>query len=103
MASGRFRSGATGQVHHHAFLGFRDTRFGNHIDVGLHAVRIDERRRPFVPTFWTIPKGEQPRGHVEQVWFPAVHSNVGGSYPDSGLSDRASVAAAAYVRCLRPR
>ena len=32
-------------------LGFHDTSFGNHIDVGLHAVGIDEHRRPFVPTF----------------------------------------------------
>jgi hypothetical protein len=26
---------------------------------------------------------------VEQVWFPGVHSNVGGSYPDARLSDLA--------------
>ena len=51
------------------FLGFHDTSFGDHIEVGLHAVAIDERRRPFVPTFWTIPKGEKPNGIVEQTWF----------------------------------
>jgi uncharacterized protein (DUF2235 family) len=84
----------------YAFLGFRDTRFGNHIDVGLHAVGIDERRRPFVPTFWTIPKGEQPRGHVEQVWFPGVHCNVGGSYLDAGLSDRALIWMISRIQAL---
>ena len=69
-------------------LGFNDTRFGDHIDVGLHAVGVDEHRRPFVPTFWTAPKGQPPRGHVEQTWFAGVHCNVGGGYPDSGLSER---------------
>ena len=26
-------------------------------------------------------------GYVEQVWFAGVHSNVGGGYPRTGLSD----------------
>jgi uncharacterized protein (DUF2235 family) len=82
------------------FLGFHDTRFGNHIDVGLHAVAIDEHRRPFVPTFWTIPKGQQPKGHVEQTWFAGAHANVGGSYADSGLSDRALIWMIARVQAL---
>lgn len=70
-------------------LGFHDTWFGDHIDVGLHAVAIDEKRRPFVPTFWTMPKGKPPRGTVEQTWFAGVHCNVGGGYEDTGLSDEA--------------
>jgi uncharacterized protein (DUF2235 family) len=74
-----------------AFLGFHDTHFGNQIDVGLHAVAIDERRRPFVPTFWTIAKGHKPRGHVEQTWFAGVHCSVGGGYADARLSDRAMI------------
>jgi Uncharacterized alpha/beta hydrolase domain (DUF2235) len=74
-----------------AVLGFNDTQFGDHIDVGLHAVAVDEHRRPFVPTFWTAPKGQPPRGHVEQTWFAGVHCNVGGGYPDSGLSDEALI------------
>jgi uncharacterized protein (DUF2235 family) len=83
-----------------SFLGFHDTRFGNHVDVGLHAVAIDERRRPFVPTFWTIPKRQQPRGHVEQTWFAGVHSNVGGGYADAGLSDQALIWLIARVQAL---
>jgi uncharacterized protein (DUF2235 family) len=67
-------------------LGFHDTAFGDHVDIGLHAVGIDERRRPFVPTFWTCPKGRPPRAHVEQTWFAGVHCNVGGGYQDVGLS-----------------
>lgn len=70
-----------------AFLGFRDTVLGDYVDIGLHAVAVDEKRRPFVPTFWTAPDGRAPRGHVEQTWFAGVHCNVGGGYDDSGLSD----------------
>ena len=82
------------------FLGFHDTSFGEHVDVGLHAVAIDEHRRPFVPTFWTIAKGQQPRGHVEQTWFAGAHCNVGGGYADSGLSDLALIWMVARVRAL---
>ena len=81
-------------------LGFHDTEFGDHIDVGLHAVGIDEHRRPFVPTFWTAPKGQPPRGHVEQTWFAGVHCNVGGGYPDSGLSDEALIWIVARIQAL---
>ena len=81
-------------------LGFHDTRFGAHIDVGLHAVAVDEHRRPFVPTFWTAPKGEPPRGHVEQTWFAGAHRNVGGGYPDSGLSTLALVWMIARMQAL---
>ena len=73
--------------------GFRDTHFGTTVDLGLHAVAIDERRRPFAPTFWTrrpdIPPDQQIP--VEQVWFAGVHSNIGGGYDDRGLSDLALV------------
>ena len=72
-------------------LGFHDTSFGEHVAVGLHAVAVDEHRRPFVPTFWTIPKGQQPKGHVEQTWFAGAHCNVGGGYVESGLSDQALI------------
>ena len=82
------------------FLGFHDTSFGEHVDVGLHAVAVDEHRRSYVPTFWTIAKGQQPRGHVEQIWFAGAHSNVGGGYVDSGLSDLALIWMVARVRAL---
>jgi uncharacterized protein (DUF2235 family) len=81
-------------------LGFHDTSFGDHIKVGLHAVAVDEHRRPFVPTFWTIPKGEEPKGHVEQTWFAGAHSNVGGGYADSGLSDQALIWMIGRVQAL---
>ncbi len=81
-------------------LGFHDTSFGDHIAVGLHAVGVDEHRRPFVPTFWTIAKGQQPNGHVEQTWFAGAHCNVGGGYPDAGLSDQALIWMIARLQAL---
>lgn len=73
--------------------GFHDKEFGRHIGIGLHALAIDERRRGFPPTAWTIETGKRlpPANHVEQVWFTGAHSNVGGSYKESGLSDLALI------------
>ena len=54
-----------------------------------HAVSIDERRAQFKPTLWTNPDGSlRPNdAQVEQVWFPGVHSDVGGGYQQCELSD----------------
>jgi len=81
-------------------LGFHDTSFGDHVEVGLHAVAIDERRRPFVPTFWTIPKGQSPNGHVEQTWFAGEHGNIGGGEPDCGLENEALIWMIARMQAL---
>lgn len=81
-------------------LGFHDTSFGDNVAVGLHALAVDEHRRPFVPTFWTIAKGQEPAGHVEQTWFAGAHCNVGGGYPDAGLSDQAMIWMIARVQAL---
>ena len=83
-----------------AFLGFHDTEIGSHVDIGLHAVAVDERRRPFVPTFWTAPKAKPPTTHVEQTWFAGVHCNVGGGYVDAGLSDQALIWMIARLQAL---
>jgi len=53
------------------------------VDIVRHAVALDERRAYFVQNLWgTIP------ANLEQVWFPGVHCDVGGGYPEisSGLS-----------------
>jgi uncharacterized protein (DUF2235 family) len=83
-----------------AFLGFHDTEIGSHVDIGLHAVAVDERRRPFVPTFWTAPKAKPPQTHVEQTWFAGVHVNIGGGYEDAGLSDQALIWMIARMQVL---
>ena len=51
----------------------------------FHALAIDERRSPFRPSIW---KGKSDDDQVvEQVWFPGVHSDIGGGYLETGLSD----------------
>jgi uncharacterized protein (DUF2235 family) len=52
-------------------LGFHDTSFGDHVEVGLHAVGVDEHRRPFVPTFWTIARGNSRRAMWSRHGSPA--------------------------------
>lgn len=51
---------------------------------GCHAVSLDDERHTFHPVMWD-ETGED-NGRIEQVWFPGVHSNVGGGYPKQGLS-----------------
>jgi len=71
---------------------FHNVGLGKHIRHAYHAVAIDERRRLFAPAMWRDACRVKAAGNtnqvVEQVWFPGVHSNVGGGYVDSGLSDR---------------
>jgi uncharacterized protein (DUF2235 family) len=69
--------------------GFQSTELSPLVDVGLHALAIDEPRGPFQPTLWTRARGAvPPEGQlIEQVWFPGSHANVGGGLEDSGLSD----------------
>jgi len=65
---------------------------GNNEDIaiGRHAVAIDERRAFFRTNLWrraADPQAAGPRD-MKQVWFPGVHCDVGGGYPEpqSGLS-----------------
>lgn len=65
--------------------GFHDVQLSRSVDVACHALAIDERRRAFAPTLWSTTP--DPRQRVRQEWFPGVHSNVGGGYAATGLSD----------------
>jgi len=64
---------------------FHDVTLSRTVDSAFHAVAIDERRGPFRPTLWETQASDRQR--VEQVWFAGVHTNVGGGYEDTGLSD----------------
>ncbi len=65
---------------------FHDTKLGNHIKIARHAVALDEKRGSFAPTLWD---SNDYNGDVKQLWFPGVHSDVGGGYKESGLADGA--------------
>jgi len=62
-----------------------NTELDPRVAAGFHALSADESRAVFVATYWT------PRAGITQVIFPGNHSNVGGGYPETGLSDRALV------------
>lgn len=70
---------------------FADTRLNPRVAWGLHAVAVDERRRDFQPTLWDA----DPR--ILQVLFPGAHSDVGGGYGETGLSDAALIWMAAAL------
>ncbi|HJQ36579.1 MAG TPA: DUF2235 domain-containing protein [Thermoanaerobaculia bacterium] len=65
--------------------GFHDTALSRSIDNAFHALAIDEKRYTFEPSLWTVKPREGQR--VEQVWFVGAHSDVGGGYKETDLSD----------------
>ncbi len=59
------------------------------IAIGRHAISIDERRAFFRTNLWRPhPAPQSGQRDLKQVWFPGVHSDVGGGYPEaeSGLA-----------------
>lgn len=68
---------------------FYDTTLSKIVEHAYHAISIDERRKTFEPALWEVSDSVAKDVHqtLEQVWFAGVHSNVGGGYPDEGLSD----------------
>lgn len=65
---------------------FADRKLSANVRMGFHAVSIDERRADFTPILWESPPGE-PDTRITQVLFAGAHSDVGGGYPATGLSD----------------
>jgi len=79
--------GALGQLFNRNKYKYHDIGLNPEIQNAIHALSIDERRKPFAPSLWTKPAGWN--GALEQVWFAGVHSNVGGSYSPDGLANEA--------------
>lgn len=65
---------------------FHDTTLSKLVAHARHAIALDEMRGSFQATLWTKV---EPGRDVKQVWFPGVHSDVGGGYVETGLSDGA--------------
>jgi uncharacterized protein (DUF2235 family) len=51
------------------------------LNVVRHAISIDERRAFFRQNLFGTP--HDPQQDIKEVWFAGVHSDVGGSYPES--------------------
>ncbi|MGO4614576.1 DUF2235 domain-containing protein [Nocardia sp. 2YAB30] len=71
---------------------FHDVKLTRDVHCARQALAIDERRRNFEPCLWEVPieptvKYRRGFERVKQVWFPGVHSDIGGGYVECGLSD----------------
>ena len=96
--------GALGVPARYSYLGwfnrkhqFHDTRLSSFVKSARHAVAIDERRKDFQPALWDNidelnaragKASDAPDAPYQQVWFPGVHSAVGGGGERRGLSDQ---------------
>ena len=78
---------------------FDKTDLPTSVDHARHACGLDDERRTFHPIPWNENhekkiQAEQakkknrtfPPNRLLQVWFPGMHADVGGGYPDDGLS-----------------
>ncbi|MEP7092119.1 MAG: DUF2235 domain-containing protein [Nocardioidaceae bacterium] len=73
---------------------FHDVRLGTAVQCARQALAVDEHRIKFEPSLWETPPAGQgpaatagPADRVKQVWFEGAHSDVGGGYAETGLSD----------------
>ena len=64
---------------------FRTTTLGDIVEKGCHALALNDDRGSFRPVLWNEQPGATST-RIEQVWFAGAHSNVGGGYPQQGLS-----------------
>ena len=66
---------------------FVDTKVEPNIEYAFQALALDEHRRSYAPTIWEKPEGQRYPKVLKQCWFPGVHSDIGGSYPDTDLAN----------------
>lgn len=64
---------------------FHDFRLSESVENAYQALAIDDERRAFHPVLWDTQIREYQT--VRQVWFCGMHTDVGGGYPVSQLSD----------------
>ncbi|MER8583216.1 DUF2235 domain-containing protein [Mesorhizobium sp. M1423] len=71
----------------HAF-----TKKNRSIEAVRHALSIDERGTMFRPMLWTqdeqywgnpFNRGSSKPQDIREVWFPGVHGDIGGGYPEA--------------------
>ncbi|WP_126454678.1 T6SS phospholipase effector Tle1-like catalytic domain-containing protein [Sulfuriflexus mobilis] len=59
---------------------FKDMHVSPNVQKAVHLVALDETRDPYTPTLMNQREG------IHEVWFPGVHSDVGGSYSEDRLA-----------------
>ncbi len=77
------------------WVGFHDTQLSDTVEFAVQALAVDELRKPFAPDLWTQhPGSSEQREHYDenrilQVWMPGGHSDIGGGFLETELSDLA--------------
>jgi uncharacterized protein (DUF2235 family) len=66
---------------------FHDATLHPDVQHARHALALDENRSTFLPELWEELEADRAADRIKQVWFPGVHSDVGGGYPENELSD----------------
>lgn len=67
---------------------FHDVTLSSRVWRARQALAIHEHRAQFVPTLWEQQPAARDAGQtLVQMWFTGAHSDVGGGYPEHGLSD----------------
>ena len=64
---------------------YEDPYIKEHVQKVVHLVSLDENRVTSQPTLFN----QDGSGRITEVWFPGVHSDIGGGYWYDGLSDSA--------------
>ncbi len=72
---------------------FPDCELTPKVKRACHAVSVDDERQTFHPVMWDehsekawAEREQVLPNRIEQVWFPGVHTDVGGGYPRKSLS-----------------
>ncbi|KAI9850573.1 MAG: hypothetical protein M1838_005423 [Thelocarpon superellum] len=76
---------------------FDNTVVDECVENAFQALALDEERGPFSPSVWQKRRGSPT--YLKQVWFPGVHSNVGGGYEDAEI---ANITLAWMISLLEP-
>ena len=64
---------------------FENNEPSDKIAHACHALALDDERATFHPMVWNVTKIPRPE-RIQQLWFPGMHADVGGGYPDDALS-----------------
>ena len=65
---------------------FENGSLHENVERAVHIVSLDENRVPFTPTLIN-QNTDADNERILEVWFPGVHSDIGGGYWHDGLSD----------------
>ena len=68
---------------------FVDTKVARVVEHAIQALALDDHRAAFQPALWEQPDQPNKLKSLNQVWFPGVHSNIGGAggYDDQSIAN----------------